>query len=72
MHICIFFLFSFLSFLPSVEDVLYHEGKVVLCVYGGCKDVVFRWGWGGWDGVASAYVRVCFFFCYVFLTSVLN
>lgn len=34
MHISIFFS-PFLSFLPSVEDVLYHEGKVDLCVYGG-------------------------------------
>lgn len=64
MHISIFFS-PFLSFLPSVEDVLYHEGKVDLCVCvsGGCKDVVFRWGR---DGMGLPLCVCLFFFFTVF------
>lgn len=61
MHISLFFS-PFLSFLPSVEDVLYHEGKVDLCVYGGCKDVVFSWGRGGMGLPLCVCVCVVFFF----------
>ncbi len=47
LHIVFFMHISpFSLFLPSVEDVLYHEGRLDLTV-SVCVCVWFFWGWGG-------------------------
>lgn len=69
MHLSILSLSPVPSFLPSVEDVLYHEGKVDLCVcvcggWGGCWGCgSFRWGRAGRMGFPCVWVCVCFYPC---------